>query len=147
MVFQSTSPQGERHRPWGHYPVGGHISIHVPARGTTLAGIPGTGRNWDFNPRPRKGNDRKIRSLLFGWMRFQSTSPQGERHATATTADIRKGFQSTSPQGERHSQTSIVADQQRFQSTSPQGERLCAGRADSNGGIFQSTSPQGERPS
>ena len=59
------------------------VSIHVPARGTTMS-----------------------MALRPGWKWFQSTFPQGERrHSLPLTFSI-VGFQSTFPQGERQ-QSSI----------------------------------------
>ena len=55
------------------------VSIHVPARGTTVTKTSIRQMYDGFNPRSRKGNDRNsmFHALLDNV--FQSTFPQGER--------------------------------------------------------------------
>ena len=55
-----------------------HVSIHVPARGTTIASFPSSPS-----------------------FTFQSTFPHGERHFEGVVYDLCSGFQSTFPHGER----------------------------------------------
>ena len=124
IIFQSTFPRGERlcvHwnlcRFYDFNPrsrVGNDlgrtlsdlfliISIHVPAWGTTTAGLKGGAYVQDFNPRSRVGNDCKCEHWLtiffisihvpawgttqfpnlikFADILFQSTFPRGERLA------------------------------------------------------------------
>ena len=78
MEFQSTFPQGERHvtkesiyllacfnprsRKGNDIPLRRHkpsflVSIHVPARGTTMTSYTNAQEQNSFNPRSRKGND------------------------------------------------------------------------------------------
>ena len=55
--FQSTFPQGERPRPGPSAPACPKVSIHVPARGTTVLICHSMSYHIRFNPRSRKGND------------------------------------------------------------------------------------------
>ena len=59
-------------------------------------------------------------------MRFQSTLPQGERHAQPYSTQWRRLFQSTLPQGERLRLYKSFTGDTKFQSTLPQGERPTA---------------------
>ena len=63
MKFQSTFPQGERLRSHHHLSIDNHISIHVPARGTTGKDGASIKLADHFNPRSRKGNDRRSTEL------------------------------------------------------------------------------------
>ena len=100
-----------------------HVSIHVPARGTTLRVF-------------HRG------SLL---SQFQSTFPHGERHNGDDDRRENTLFQSTFPHGERQNTAYLCSRSNEFQSTFPHGERLplCAAGAVSE--RFQSTFPHGER--
>ncbi len=100
--FQSTSPRGGRPSRPRRLKTGYSISIHVPARGTTLKGfllradlaeisihVPARGTTVlqaqyniskvYFNPRPREGDDRCRHRRYGPSCRFQSTSPRGGR--------------------------------------------------------------------
>ena len=59
--FQSTLPQGERLLPAILHPCLGIISIHAPARGATKVSGNTITVIEDFNPRSRKGSDRRNR--------------------------------------------------------------------------------------
>ena len=77
---------------------------------------------------------------------FQSTLPQGERHASRKSCCISILFQSTLPQGERLPGIFVLPSANLFQSTLPQGERPGYSGMRSDGkSRFQSTLPQGER--
>ena len=56
-----------------------HISIHVPAWGTTLFLAGRTQQCRYFNPRSRVGNDTQELLEYQSELRFQSTFPRGER--------------------------------------------------------------------
>ena len=57
-----------------------HISIHVPAWGTTWRFPADEGVDRYFNPRSRVGNDEVGKKKKRGQNIFQSTFPRGERH-------------------------------------------------------------------
>ena len=98
-LFQSTLPQGERRviRNGGgvaakisiHAPARGatpsdfigpgvsKISIHAPARGATLIKEPVTIGINDFNPRSRKGSDRRIAVAVNPFQHFNPRSRKG----------------------------------------------------------------------
>ena len=59
FAFQSTSPQGGRHKQARKFLYGTKISIHVPTRGTTPRVHRYTQWAVYFNPRPHKGDDRR----------------------------------------------------------------------------------------
>ena len=83
-----------------------HISIHVPAWGTTVIYAKDSKNTYDFNPRSRVGNDGFVLSTsasalnfnprsrvgndVYGWLpigtaiQFQSTFPRGERQQILT---------------------------------------------------------------
>ncbi len=79
FLFQSTCPRGARHNPMRDRAFLRHVSIHVPAWGTTRASAP--------SPRPRSVSihvpawgttpHRDTRKLNCLW--FQSTCPRGAR--------------------------------------------------------------------
>ena len=78
--FQSTSPQGERPRSFTLYLTIWYISIHVPARGTTILDrvhMPHTQISIHV---PARGTT-KASGFVNALDKFQSTSPQGERLA------------------------------------------------------------------
>ena len=77
--FQSTLPQGERR--FTAFLIFNYtmVSIHAPARGTTERFQGGKRDMASFNPRSRKGNDKKQRRFILHSQAFQSTLPQGER--------------------------------------------------------------------
>ena len=77
-----------------------HVSIHVPARGTTVE--PGT----------------ETLSIT-----FQSTFPRGERHDGISYILMLRRFQSTFPRGERRRIPGGGTYAIKFQSTFPRGER------------------------
>ena len=82
------------------------VSIHVPARGTTLF----------FQP-----------SCFL--LSFQSTFPRGERQrCTIIISLFISLFQSTFPRGERPGYLFIISPLYMFQSTFPRGERLHSGK-------------------
>ena len=58
------------------------ISIHAPTRGATLYVFQEIRQDFYFNPRSHKGSDWNGISGAAGWLKFQSTLPQGERPAT-----------------------------------------------------------------
>ncbi len=55
----------------------------------------------NFNPRSRKGSDRRLDNLESDVKEFQSTLPQGERRSKTGKGKKLDKFQSTLPQGER----------------------------------------------
>ena len=60
------------------------VSIHVPARGTTFTTTFYSSKTRSFNPRSRTGNDIfSGRFSLTAW-KFQSTFPHGERLQSST---------------------------------------------------------------
>ena len=61
-----------------------HISIHVPAWGTTKYILPGWSDSSYFNPRSRVGNDLLHCPISFKGQSFQSTFPRGERLRTGS---------------------------------------------------------------
>ena len=99
VPFQSTFPQGERPVEGGFKVVKYEVSIHVPARGTTeilsldfmtwkfQSTFPQGERRYDrrelcesrrsFNPRSRKGNDKRCRSTVLPWWSFNPRSRKG----------------------------------------------------------------------
>ena len=83
------------------------VSIHVPARGTTrtdsLSDLPNRG----FNPRSREGNDNVINSNLYKFTRFQSTFPRGERQQAQWAMEKLPGFNPRSREGNDGSETAI----------------------------------------
>ena len=64
FLFQSTLPQGERQVSKMHMDDHYKISIHAPARGATNHGAVFCACFRNFNPRSRKGSDKRI------WRRF-----------------------------------------------------------------------------
>ena len=100
-MFQSTFPHGERPLDDMLSILFSNVSIHVPARGTTMSEIsemddktvsihvPARGTTDEgkvphhhvhgFNPRSRTGNDDKLSLYTCGMVSFQSTFPHGER--------------------------------------------------------------------
>ena len=103
-MFQSTFPQGERPRGDSVIKYGYFVSIHVPARGTTLLPL------W--------------RVQMFSL--FQSTFPQGER-LPHRRSDALHGIVSihVPARGTTYIPSSVFRILPLFQSTFPQGERLC----------------------
>ena len=99
--FQSTFPRGERRTPRRCISLRVHVSIHVPARGTTRRAKSTKSHYFGFNPRSREGNDfyAPNRLLWDGW--FQSTFPRGERRKNSKQTLTSCMFQSTFPRGER----------------------------------------------
>ena len=95
--FQSTSPRGGRHSTSRHLLSLMYISIHVPARGTTISDtrtakrrlisihVPARGTTpksgscqflqIDFNPRPREGDDERDRCMLIDGYRISIHVP------------------------------------------------------------------------
>ena len=99
------------------------VSIHVPARGTTLF----------FQP-----------SCFL--LSFQSTFPRGERQrCTIIISLFISLFQSTFPRGERPGYLFIISPLYMFQSTFPRGERQFSYMGMFISQLFQSTFPRGER--
>ncbi len=100
--FQSTHPQGVRHRiHQGVFDASG-VSIHAPAGGATAIAMIG---------------------VIMESM-FQSTHPQGVRLHASGFYYQKHLFQSTHPQGVRHYEISALPPLLQFQSTHPQGVRL-----------------------
>ena len=58
-LFQSTFPHGERLHRFAHLNKALLVSIHVPARGTTLFAVTRAKNSLCFNPRSRTGNDTR----------------------------------------------------------------------------------------
>ena len=101
----------------------GKVSIHAPARGATLNGLPPRASVGSFNPRPRAAGDSRSRSVRAQAAKFQSTPPRGGRRRERLTRTSRNLFQSTPPRGGRlHTHTHRRALFQ-FQSTPPRGGR------------------------
>ena len=100
ILFQSTSPRGER-----PHPVGADGKID-PFQSTSPRGERQVGKmvallRSNFNPRPRVGSDRPNFQRMIKDSEFQSTSPRGERLFVMISPAILGRFQSTSPRGER----------------------------------------------
>src|SRR5208337_5239755 len=121
--FQSTCPHGARPNYQHAEQHPGNISIHVPARGTTMTRLRGfccwnisihvpargTTYSWfaynyetDFNPRARTGHDDAAMEAIEQLNKFQSTCPHGARPQRKDTRDSSRIFQSTCPHGARH---------------------------------------------
>ena len=83
--FQSTFPRGERRVSLPKYFISKLVSIHVPARGTTIC-----------------------TDLALSPIRFQSTFPRGERQERSLIPDEGRRFQSTFPRGERHRAAKLI---------------------------------------
>ena len=79
------------------------VSIHVPARGTTINSHCIHAAWCRFNPRSRTGNDGDTGYLMDRTGMFQSTFPHGERPCSTLALPLSHMFQSTFPHGERHS--------------------------------------------
>ena len=62
--FQSTFPRGERRVACCLVPVVRDVSIHVPARGTTVTIASCTTVQAGFNPRSREGNDDVVTDFI-----------------------------------------------------------------------------------
>ena len=77
------------------------VSIHVPARGTTLSALKWCDIDGSFNPRSRTGNDGILATLNRWYQWFQSTFPHGERQLFNRNRQRNHKFQSTFPHGER----------------------------------------------
>jgi len=98
--FQSTPPQGGRLLACRRAPIPGGVSIHAPAGGATR-------RGWDPDDQievsihaPAGGATFQSKQRLT-ISRFQSTPPQGGRHADHLDVSPDVLFQSTPPQGGR----------------------------------------------
>ena len=123
-MFQSTFPQGERHKVEGGKASLEYVSIHVPARGTTKKAIfeyvdarvsihvPARGTTlhkcilYNLAPVsihvPARGTTQMEIDNDIVEVMFQSTFPQGERQVVAPALRVKMAeFQSTFPQGER----------------------------------------------
>ena len=96
------------------------ISIHVPARGTTI----------------RKGQVLQLSV-------FQSTFPRGERLGNWLSLFPEFKFQSTFPRGERLNTAFLQIDTTIFQSTFPRGERLNLQMRNRNNSDFNPRSREG----
>ena len=99
--FQSTFPHGERPVVNCSNAVPMSVSIHVPARGTTLPSSrrdTGSGRFQSTFPHGERRRSAHFRNRV---LRFQSTFPHGERLPRGIPSPWRHGFQSTFPHGER----------------------------------------------
>ena len=147
------------------------VSIHVPARGTTLIRSQENIHWLCFNPRSRKGND--IRSPVAGSdrIRFQSTFPQGERRQIFNEIEDQigvsihvpaRGTTSTSmfsvstsievsihvpARGTTLGQHAAYNSWFSFNPRSRKGNDNSAVNLSQHGWMFQSTFPQGERRS
>ena len=101
FLFQSTSPRGERQKIGGINRENHGISIHVPARGTTLP---------PYHARP--------------CYQFQSTSPRGERPSWLASGAVPGTISIHVPaRGTTRFKSSKPDSRIIFQSTSPRGER------------------------
>ena len=146
VLFQSTFPRGERPLAGNIYAVNVPISIHVPARGTTIFTVQITIVNinfnprsregndspatlffstiTDFNPRSREGNDNTRRLKMNSSGNFNPRSREGNDHRSMMMSKLFRKFQSTFPRGERPDRLKVSTAIVRFQSTFPRGERL-----------------------
>ena len=143
VLFQSTFPQGERQRIVADQHQDELVSIHVPARGTTVL-PPYVGSVELFQSTFPQG-ERLLQGFYpFCCILFQSTFPQGERQNSGRSASGRISFNPRSRKG-NDSATAITSRPYvvsihvpargttglrcspsalcRFQSTFPQGER------------------------
>ena len=122
------------------------VSIHVPARGTTVHPQVGNLSPQMFQSTFPQGERQEPMGRIDPSRMFQSTFPQGERRVMQRERRCISVFQSTFPQGERLTITRRYQPHLQFQSTFPQGERHNMTLVDIAAFVFQSTFPQGERP-
>ena len=166
-MFQSTFPRGERPIPFQSIAVATNVSIHVPARGTTIVMVVRWHRQKCFNPRSREGND--TRGVLQGAGAGVSihVPARGTTRIFRSACNRVQGFNPRSREGndgetdipDQHGGVSIHVPARgttvkygqnvrtwSFQSTFPRGERRLR-RDDKclNITVFQSTFPRGER--
>ena len=99
-----------------------HISIHVPAWGTTQFAEQNINHFQFQSTFPRGERPFAQLFLLLGGL-FQSTFPRGERLYHALLSDKSLRFQSTFPRGERLYLSTFFGFVLKFQSTFPRGER------------------------
>ena len=76
-----------------------NVSIHVPARGTTETLKRGSLEHSGFNPRSRTGNDYFLMQICYPLHLFQSTFPHGERHTETAQHKDYTGFNPRSRTG------------------------------------------------
>ena len=106
-LFQSTFPQGERLQVVGSGGQLNSVSIHVPARGTTLDDGDVLVIDTVSIHVPARGTTTERVETMENKM-FQSTFPQGERLHSESTKAWAFEFQSTFPQGERRKPRCLV---------------------------------------
>ena len=144
-IFQSTFPHGERRRQSAFSSRMVHVSIHVPARGTTCR-MPQTSKDLLVSIHvPARGTTRLSLLQIIRRIWFQSTFPHGERRSNP-------GFQRTAlevsihvpARGTTRKIIDLVVDAL-FQSTFPHGERQGILEHVTGSYMFQSTFPHGER--
>ena len=75
--FQSTFPRGERHILLLLRLQCSAVSIHVPARGTTIKPFADLYFPVSFNPRSREGNDDTVRPYFTSFSCFNPRSREG----------------------------------------------------------------------
>ena len=99
-VFQSTFPHGERRSAVSRAVSGDDVSIHVPARGTTVATAASDFAMSSFNPRSRTGNDNPLNFCLHILDVSIHVPARGTTLSCVLFPDVPM-FQSTFPHGER----------------------------------------------
>ncbi len=122
------------------------VSIHAPAGGATVSGMPFWTPANGFNPRTRGGCDRIRVTSSWTSLRFQSTHPRGVRLLQLLATKHLGQFQSTHPRGVRLIWFLLILFSSRFQSTHPRGVRLHDSTRLFRYMWFQSTHPRGVRP-
>ena len=168
--FQSTFPRGERRNKDRVCRCGWHVSIHVPARGTTGSdSVPyasptrfqstfprGERQYWItcqmmittcFNPRSREGNDVCVTSTLICSPVFQSTFPRGERLGMSVFCSLLYFVSIHVPA--RGTTCAVSRKRKKTSGFNPRSREgndwLRALVIDTNISTFQSTFPRGER--
>ena len=144
-----------------------NISIHAPARGATFHRPSSRLLHSDFNPRSRKGSDRKRQLQRMGGSNFNPRSRKGSDDEDDVKIWLQENFNPRSRKGSDPTGRAVEQLLRLFQSTLPQGERLFLIRStlsakyisihapargatpvkilSTNKLPFQSTLPQGER--
>ncbi len=143
--FQTTRPQGARHRPARSRVLHHRVSNHAPAGSATRLRSVWRRRPPSFKPRARRERDLFKTALAVDDLVFQTTRPQGARPFQDFLMSQNQVFQTTRPQGARQSGVGALPGLALFQTTRPQGARQCSPRLPLDRTWFQTTRPQGAR--
>ena len=120
--FQSTHPQGVRHRALIPLEVLQLVSIHAPARGATLPGLPGIRTKAVSIHAPARGATFPVLRYFLSGL-FQSTHPQGVRPITWLLRCMHSCFNPRTRKGCDFTSPPSSIQPPVFQSTHPQGVR------------------------